>query len=467
MNASKELQTTRPIVIVSNRGPISFAFGANDEPVARRASGGLATAIGNAVVGTEAVWIAASLSDADNQAAQNGLIESEGFRLRLLAIDPSTYSAYYNTVANGTLWFLNHGLFDAARRPRFDRRWHKAWESFREVNAAFAQAVAAEAPRDALVLVHDYHLSLIGAELSAARPDITSVYFHHTPFCGPDALNMLPDNVSAELMNGLAGFDVCGFHSPRWAKAFEACATEIIGSAPKTFVSPAAGDARDLMDTVNNPGCQASIKQINAQVGTRKLIVRVDRIELSKNLLRGFLAFQDLLENHPECREQVVFVAFVYPSREGLAEYLAYRLEVEGLVRRINDRWRTPDWEPIIYDASDDYPRSIAALCLYDVLLVNPIRDGLNLVAKEGPLINQSNGVLVLSKEAGVWDELGDVAIGINPYDIAGTSDALHTALSMEPADREHHATSLRQHAGTRSPHDWYLDQIQALDHHE
>ena len=465
-DAPQRLRSNRPIVVVSNRGPVTFDFAPDGSPVARRAGGGLATAIGNAIVGTDAVWIAASLSEADRQVAGEGLIESEGFRLHLLNIEPGLFAPFYNTIANGTLWFLHHGLFDAGRRPRFDRRFHDAWSAFREVNDLFTRAIADEAPEGALVLVHDYHLSLVGSSLAAARPDLNSVHFHHTPFCGPNALAMLPDAIAGELMLGLAGFDACGFQSPRWAQAFESSAKSVLGASPATFVAPVAVDADDLAGTVVSAACRDALDELNEQVGPRNLIVRVDRIELSKNLLRGFLAFDDLIETQPEWRERVVFAAFVYPSREGLLEYQAYRLEVEGLVRRINDRWRTPTWEPILYDASDNYPRSIAALCRYDVLLVNPVRDGLNLVAKEGPLVNQRNGVLALSREAGAWDELGGAALEINPFDVAGTSDVLHAALSMRPADRERHAGSLRQRASARTPNDWYLEQIHALDDH-
>ncbi len=452
----------QPIVVVSNRGPVTFDVGDSGEPVARRAAGGLATAIGSAIAGTDATWIAASLSEADRRVAREGLIESEGFRIALLNIEPEVFGPFYNTVANGTLWFLHHGLFDASRRPRFDRHFREAWSIFREVNERFARAIVEHAPKGALVLVHDYHLSLLGSTLSAARSDLTCIHFHHTPFCDPTSLAMLPDAIAHELMRGLSGFAACGFHSARWKQAFESCATSVLGTSPATFVSPVATDADDLARTVASATCRDALTELDASVGTRKLIVRVDRIELSKNLLRGFLAFDDLLETHPEWRGHVTFLALVYPSREGLIEYQAYRTEVEGLVRRINDRWRTPDWEPIIYEDTDNYPRSIAALCRYDVLLVNPIRDGFNLVAKEGPLVNQRNGVLALSREAGAWDELGGAALEVNPFDIAGTSDVLHTALSMPSDERDRHARTLRERAGARTPNDWFLDQVRS-----
>jgi trehalose 6-phosphate synthase len=201
---------------------------------------------------------------------------------------------------------------------------------------------------------------------------------------------------------------------------------------------------------------------LEEQIQGRQLIVRVDRIEPSKNLLRGFHAFDDLLENQPSVRGRVVFGAFVYPSRETLAEYLGYRQEVESLVRRINARWGTPAWTPILLDTVDNHPRSIAALRRYDVLLVNPVKDGLNLVAKEGPLVNERNGVLALSRGAGAWDELGPYSAEVHAYDVRATSDALLAALQLPAEERAGRAAALRKAASARTPLDWFADLLVA-----
>jgi trehalose 6-phosphate synthase len=216
------------------------------------------------------------------------------------------------------------------------------------------------------------------------------------------------------------------------------------------------------MRVAASAACDHALAELERAVGDRKLIVRVDRIELSKNLLRGFYAFDDLLEREPSLRGEVIFAAFVYPSREGLAEYLGYRQEVETLVRRINTRWATADWTPILLDTSDDYPRSVAALRRYDVLLVNPVRDGLNLVAKEGPLANERDGVLALSRNAGVWDELGSHALEIHPFDVTTTSDALKRALNLDPEERAARGAVLRTLASARTPLDWFDDHLAA-----
>ena len=452
----------RPVVIVSNRGPLSFSIDDGGELVTKRGGGGLVSALGPAVADTGATWIAGALSEADRRAAEQGVVEAEGFRLRSLVLDPDDYAAYYDVISNGTLWFVHHGLYDIARRPRFDRRWREAWDRYRDVNRAFAAEVADAAPDSAVVVVHDYHLSLVGAALTESRPDLTAVHFTHTPFCGPDGARILPAEVATELLSGMAAFTACGFHARKWADAFDASCASLGIACPPAFVAPAAVDPEEIRAVAESDACESALAELDAEVGDRMLLVRVDRIELSKNILRGFLAFDDLLREYPQWRERVVFGAFVYPSREGLAEYLAYRQEVEGVIRRVNETWATGSWTPILYDPSDDFPRSVAALRRYDALLVNPVRDGLNLVAKEGPLVNERDGVLALSRESGVWDELGEDALEVNPFDVAGTADVLHRALSMPAGERATHAARLRERAEARTPKTWWAEQLAA-----
>jgi trehalose 6-phosphate synthase len=355
-------------------------------------------------------------------------------------------------------------LFDLSRRPRIDLRWREAWEAYRSFNRTFASAVIDEAPEGATVLVQDYHLSLVGTSVAQQRPDLRAVHFTHTPFCDPVDLRVLPHTVAEELLGGLASHTACGFHTRRWAEAFEACCEEVLGTRPKTFVAPLAPDHDHIASVAESEACKEAGVALEEQIGGNRLILRVDRIELSKNLLRGFLAFDELLRSRPEWVGRVVFAAYVYPSREGLPEYLAYRQEVETMARRINDTWSTPGWTPILLDTSDNYVASVAALIRYDVLLVNPMRDGLNLVAKEGPLVNGRDGVLALSREAGAWQELGvpGGALEVNPFDVAGTADVLATALSMSDAERATHAATVRACASKRTPRDWLDDQLRA-----
>ena len=446
---------------MSNRGPLNFALD-EGELVTKKAAGGLVNALVPALDGRDAIWIAGAITEADRQAAASGPIDRDGIDVRLLDIDERDYRPYYDVIANSTLWYLYHGLFDRPRRPQFDRRWRGAWDRYREVNARFAETVVDVAPPEATVLVQDYHLSLLGPVVAKERPDLRLVHFNHTPFCTPEELRMLPDDVAAELLQGLAGHGACGFHTARWVQHFSACCESVLGEVPSTFVAPAAPDLADVIGVAGGDECAARLADIEETIGDRRFIARVDRIELSKNIVRGFLAFDELLETRPEWRERVVFGASVYPSRATLPDYLGYTNEVRGHIDRINARWGTSTWTPIIVDAEDDFPASVAVLKRYDVLLVNPVRDGLNLVAKEGVTVNERDGVLVLSRESGVFDELGPWSLEVNPFDISATAEALHDALSMDAGERAERAAGLRDAAQRRTPHDWLADQVGA-----
>jgi len=431
-----------------------------------RGGGGLVTCLAPAVAGSNAIWMSPSTGAASREAAKVGAIEAGGFQLRQIDIDPEDYRQYYDVIANGTLWFLHHNLFDLARRPRIDRHWWNAWHTYCKVNELIGNAIAESAPQGATILIHDYHLTLLGKQLREQRPDVKTVHFHHTPFVGRNTIDVLPPAVVKTLLEGLAGHNACGFHSDRWADNFALCCSDELGYVPNTFVSAAAPDLAELQRVATSPECVAAATQFDDLGKDHKLIVRVDRIELSKNLLRGFHAFDDLLHRYPRWRGKVTFAAFIYPSRQGLAEYLAYRNEVQGIVDYINEQWATEDWTPIVCKISDDFPRSVAALKRYDVLLVNPIRDGLNLVAKEGALVNERNGAIVLSREAGSWHELKDGAIGINPFDVSGTSDALLHALEMSDEERQARSATVSAAAAKRGPNDWLADQLLAADTH-
>ncbi len=414
------------------------------------------------VADTDAVWLASALSADDRAAAAAGLTAAEGLNVSLVAHEPGVLRQAYDVVGNSVLWYLHHGLFELARRPRFDRVFAQAWEGFRAYNQNFADAVVAAAPPGAVVLAQDYHLSLLAPLVRARRDDLRIVHFAHTPFASPDWLGVLPEPYRGELLIGLAASTSCAFHTGRWRDAFLSCCARFGVEATATAVTPLGPDPSDLEAVAAGPACAAALAELDDAVGDRKLIVRVDRIELSKNLQRGFWAFDELLETRPEWRERVCFAALVYPSREGLADYLAYRSETEHLVALINERWATPSWTPILLEPRDDFPRSVAALRRYDALLVNPIRDGMNLVAKEGPLVNEREGVVVLSTEAGAWDELADLALGVNPYDISGTADALHHALSMPAAERSTRASALSARVRSNGSAQWLGGQLDA-----
>ena len=453
--------TERAVVIASNRGPVSFRDD-DGELVATRGAGGLVSGLGPLVAGTGATWVAAAMSDADRAAATHGVIEAEGFRVRTLALDAETYRLAYDVVSNEILWFAHHGLWDLAREPSFDKGFRDAWAAYRTVNAAFADAIAELAPDGAAVLVQDYHLALVGRDLAERRHDLAAVHFSHTPFATPSWLRVLPDQIAGELLAGMSAHRACGFHTNRWAADFRRCCLDVLGLAPATFVSPLPSDPDDVRAVAESPECDRALERLRERVGDRKVIARVDRMELSKNLLRGFTAYGELLDRHPEWRGEVVLVAAAYPSRLNVPAYRRYRELVESAAEDLNRRYGSDDWEPVVLETDDDYPRSIAMLRSYDVLLVNAIRDGLNLVAKEGALVNERAGTVLLSTEAGVFEEIGEAVVPIDPFDVAGTADAMHRALGASDDERRARAAKLRSLAEQRTPRDWLDDQLRA-----
>ena len=243
-------------------------------------------------------------------------------------------------------------------------------------------------------------------------------------------------------------------------------ATAVLGSPPASapFAADALGPDAEALTADRERADVASAREALAEiVDDRIVIVRSDRIEPSKNLVRGFLAFDKLLESRKDLRGRVVFVAMVYASRQGLAEYLAYANEVDQVVARVNERWASATWQPIVLDSRDHYPRTVAGLERYDVLLVNPLKDGMNLVAKEGPLINQRDGVVCLSREAGAFDELAPAVEMVHPFDLDQTAAALSAAIDIDPAARATRAAQLRTLAGARNPKLWLDDLVARL----
>jgi trehalose 6-phosphate synthase len=450
------------VVVVSNRGPLSFTLDDTGRPVPAGSAGGLAAALHPQLAGSGAAWIACAMSEADRAATAEGLMTEHGLELRTVQPDVDTYRMAYDVVSNSALWFLHHHLFDLARQPRFDRHFVRAWNAYRAFNAQFATAAAEVAAPGASVLVQDYHLCLVPALLTEIRPDVRVVHFTHTPFAAPEVFATLPHAVGRELLQGMSAATACGFHTARWEAAFRACC-DAAGVRPgHTFVSPLTPDPDMMAARAASPACAAAGEQLDRLVGGRRLIVRVDRMEPAKNLLRGFWAMDELLTARPSLAGEVVLLALAYPSRQSLAEYLAYAAEVEHTARRVNEVWATDDWAPVVLDVADDPGRSAAALVRYDVLLVNPLRDGLNLVAKEGPLLNANNGVLALSREAGAFAELEGAALTVDPTDVSGTAAVLLDALDMAPAERARRAEALRERATRRKPGEWLADQLTA-----
>lgn len=450
------------MILASHRGPYTFVDRGDGTFEARRGAGGVVSALAPLLARHDgrAIWVAAAIGDSDRAALRSGQAEAPDIEVHLLDLDERMHRLHYDIVSNSILWFLHHDLFDLVRRPRFDVRFREAWDAYVAVNETFAGAVCDVAPTGDTVLVQDYQLALVPAMVRARRPDLRVLHFAHTPFCGPQGIRVLPDDVAAALCTSLAGGPV-GFHALRWARSYEAATREALGADAAihpTFVASLGPDREALAAVAATPEAASAGRALEDLVGDRMMILRSDRIEPSKNLVRGFLAYDLLLEQRADLRGRVVFVAMVYASRQGLPEYLAYANEVAQAARRVNERWGNTGWQPVVLDDRDDFTRSVAGLQRYDVLLVNPLRDGLNLVAKEGPVLNESDGVLCLSREAGAFDELAEAAIDVHPFDLEQTAGALAVALDEPLEERAVRARRLRALAAARTPAMWLDD---------
>ncbi|MEU1511879.1 trehalose-6-phosphate synthase [Streptomyces sp. NPDC005811] len=457
------------VLVASNRGPVSYTVGEDGSLHSKRGGGGLVS--GLSAIGPEAgaLWVCSALSDGDREAVRRGVGE-EG--VRMLPVPADVHADAYNGIANSVLWFIHHLLYQTPLEPAFDSEFRRQWASYETYNRAFAEALAQEAGPGAAVLVQDYHLCLVPGMLRALRPDLRIGHFSHTPWAPVDYFGLLPSDIREQLLRGMLGADRLGFLTRRWADAFTACCAEYAGGTGGTRIGVhgLGADADFLRERAHRPDVAERIAALRAEIGgaesgagRRRTIVRVDRTELSKNIVRGLLAYRQLLDDHPEWRERVVHLAFAYPSRQDLAVYRDYTAEVARLSAEINERYGTPGWTPVLLNLEDDFARSLAAYRLADVALVNPIRDGMNLVAKEVPVVSDEGCVLVLSREAGAYWELGEDALVVNPYDVLETARALHEALTMGPEERAERVKRLAAAATALPPAQWFLDQLTAL----
>jgi trehalose 6-phosphate synthase len=448
------------VVIASNRGPFSFGRDDVGRVVPRRGAGGLVTALIGALQGAGGLWIASAMTDDDRIQAARGRVTigepGATSSLRYLSFDPDEFDAFYNDISNRVLWMLHHCLWDAPRTPVFDRSTRTAWEAYRRVNRAFAEALEEEG--DADFLIQDYHLALAPTMLRERRPDARIAHFSHIPFAGSTYFRVLPRPYRLELLQGMLGADVVGFHSNDWAENFLVDCRELPGATVnlrgravrwknrtvRIGVYPISIDVDALRSEATTTPVGDARRRIEEIASGRALLLRVDRAELSKNILRGFLAFDRFLEACERWRGRVIFLALLNPSREEIPEYRRYVEECLRAAETVNERFGTSDWRPVVVSLGDDFPMAIAGYERYDALMVNPVFDGMNLVAKEGPTLNRRHGVLILSENAGAFPELGRHAVRVSPFDVEETAEAIRQALEMPPTDRARHARGLR-----------------------
>lgn len=478
-------QSGKPLVVIaSNRGPFVFEAEEDGSFTVKRGTGGLITALTPLAERYEVLWVASVNSPDDRRWAEehsDQITNVEGIYLTLVQPDERAYHQYYNVIANPLLWFIQHQLWDIPHSPIITHQTWQAWQhGYVAVNQLAADAIAAtvqRAQRPVIVLPQDYQLYMLPHFLRqrvGRRAQIQP--FVHIPWPGPDAWRILPHRMRDALLYSLLESDRIGFQTRKDAFNFvQTCRFYLPdahsrGRRDAIYFHDRVIEARAYPISIDVEGIQALIEQpetrllksqlMNA-VGDCNLILRVDRIEPSKNILRGLAAYRALLESHPEYRGKVKMMALLVPSRMEVTQYQNYLREIMAEAGLINAEYSDSSWEPVRIVVGDHYPRAIAAMQLYDILLVNPIADGMNLVAKEGVLVNQQNGVLILSEHAGASYELGEHALLVSPFDVYGTAEAMHRALTMSLEERRSRGEALRRRVEAADVSQWFHAQLE------
>jgi trehalose 6-phosphate synthase len=463
-----EFFANRALIIAANRAPVTFERAEDGTLEYHRGGGGLVTALTGLCRHTDATWIACARTDADVawEAGRVTLADGNSIQVQFLSPDEEAYQGYYNIIANPLLWFLQHSMWDVPRAPIIDRETWQAWEEgYQAVNCIFAEAIIRKVratPRPTLVMLQDYHLYLVARRLRAGlrrRQRPTTLHFVHIPWPGPEYWRILPPAMRQSILNSLCAVDLLGFQTHEDGLNFlRTCESLLPGASVnyrrgRVWYRNHATHVRDFpisidVDALRRLSASPEVAQHRVElqdiVDDCKLILRIDRIEPSKNIVRGFLAFEEMLELHPEHRGRVKFLALLVPSRLDVGEYRSYLDELMATAGRVNAQYGDSDWEPVRVLVADDYPRAVAAMQLYDALLVNAIADGMNLVAKEGPMVNKRDGVLVLSERAGARQQLEPAALIVSPCDIYATAEALHQALAAPAEERLQRAERLQ-----------------------
>jgi len=456
----------------------------DDDGEITRGGGGLVTALTGLASHRDAVWIASAMSDGDsNRSRQAGgkpfsvkLPLGGEYEVRLVDSEAAAFDRFYNIFANPMLWFIQHYLWDISNAPDVRQSEIDAFElGYKVVNNDLAVAVIEEiaGKPDPVVMVHDYHLYTLPAVVREARPDAFLHHFIHIPWPQSDAWRVLPTWIRDQLYKGLLANDIIGFHTQAYRRNFIQCCRDLLDLEVDFERGIVYHDGREVWirayplpidaKATEQVGSSPRTLELEAELERRRrehLIVRVDRADLSKNVLRGFTAFDLFLDQHPEFLEQVSFIAQLMPSRSDVPEYAEYLEKIEALVAVVNLRHGTPDWMPIQLKLRDDLEEAMASYRQYDVLLVNAMFDGMNLVAKEGPLVNQRNGVSILSENTGAHEELGEFALSVNPFNIQELADAIYSALTMDPENRKARIDGLKAIVTERDPGDWIDDQL-------
>ncbi|MHB8160689.1 MAG: alpha,alpha-trehalose-phosphate synthase (UDP-forming) [Thermoleophilia bacterium] len=459
------------LILVSNRGPISYTRGEDGELKTVRGGGGLVTALLGVAASCEITWIASAMTPEDTEISirvGGGSIkvihDERRLGLRFVVSDPEVYNKFYNIIANPLIWFIQHYLWDLSVVPDIRHNEFEAWENgYQVVNREFADAVCdeldARGNERPVVMLHDYHLYTCPSWVRERHPEAFLHQFVHIPWPQSDSWRVLPRHIRQAIVRGLLANDIVAFHTQRYVRNFLVSCEELIGAEVEVDFArsvvivagrevwvrayPISIDCSDFERLADSEPVLDEEKRI-MELRREFLVLRVDRMDLSKNIVRGFKAFDMFLDEHPEYRERITFLALLQPSRGDVKEYNTYRQQIMREVEVINTKHGTANWMPIDVRMQDNFMRSVAAYKQFDVLMVNAIYDGMNLIAKEAGLINRHDGVLILSENTGAHEELGEYCLSVNPFDLESQSEAIYQALTMEKDEKSRRAGMIR-----------------------
>jgi trehalose 6-phosphate synthase len=488
LNPAQKTSTASPdeserLIVVSNRGPVEHCFSEGGRIQRREAGGGVATALASVARSAPVTWLASPGTNADRVLAIAGreVPLARDSSLKFVNVPEESYRLFYEVFCNPILWFLQHQLQSHLERHTQGRDTWRAWElGYRRVNELYADAILSEldAARGDRVMLNDYHFYLTPRMVRARRPDVTLQHFIHIPWPAPHVWSELPHHMVAAICRGLLGNDSLVFQTDdSVARFLSTCAIYLkdeatVSTAPgevrhggrvtSVWSNPISVDNRALIEEASGVKAEPYTAAFNGHSGL-KTIVRVDRLDPSKNVVEGFLAYEHLLREHPEWYGKIRFLAFLVPSRTSIPEYKTYQDQTFAVINAINRRYGKSDWQPIEVFHEHNRTQALVALRGYDVLLVNPVLDGMNLVSKEGPVLNETDGVLVLSEAAGSFEELRCGALPVTPGDVAGTAAALNLALRMPADERRYRASLLKECIDRHQIQDWLRMQLKDL----
>ncbi|WP_331275708.1 trehalose-6-phosphate synthase [Methanobacterium veterum] len=455
------------LIIASNRSPVEFFYEDNDEIGMKIGAGGIVPTLLPFMEKNGGTWVASAMTDADMEMAgrfpENKIpipLEEPRLNVQLIRLDREKYNEFYNSFHNPFLWFIYHYLWNLTYTPEIDDSLHHAWQSYQYVNQRFAEKIIKEvnlSDKEPLIMLQDTHLQTCPAYIREKFDDIFLSQFIHIPWPHPDYFNIYPRYIRKFIIEGLLSNNHLGFHTKKYVKNFlmtcEKYADEVDFknnivhyNGRETFVKnyPISVDTKKLNEFAKSDEVLKQEQYVKKIKGNNFLIYRTERTDPSKNIIRGFKAYDLFFQKHPEFKGKVTFFITGVTTRENVKEYRDYKTNVNNIITEINAKYSKDGWKPIVPHFDAEYSLVTAAFKNYDCLLINSINDGMNIVPKEGSIVNENDGILIISETTGAYDELKENAININALDITETADAIYKAVAMKHDQRKKRLNGLK-----------------------